>query len=197
MSVVLKNVTKIYKNNVVLDKFNLEIKNAKLYLFIGSNGSGKSTCLKLISNQILYKNNLYSYIKGDFLKINYMPEKFSLPKLLTVDEYLSLYLNLESSNKKLRKTLKKYAIPNIRINKLSKGTIQKVIIISMILSDGDLYVFDEPLDGLDTSSKRLFFSDIKSLLVNNKTVLISTHNKELYTDLNPEIIRFGDLNEKE
>lgn len=191
MMVSLKNVSKIYKRNVVLNRFNLNIESNKFYLLTGQNGSGKSTCLKLISKQINYNNKSDSYINNSFKDIVYMPEKFTLPKLMNVLDFLSLFLSVSKKNKKLNSYLLKYNISNMKISKLSKGTMQKVLIIGTVLSNADLYLFDEPLDGLDDNSKILFTEDLIDLKRNNKTIVISTHFKEIYNKLDPMIIDFG------
>ena len=68
--------------------------------------------------------------------------------------------------------------------------LQKLGILQTILNDGDLYLLDEPTDGLDVHSIRLFKEDIYKLLEKKKTIIISTHNKTLYKDLKPRIYTF-------
>ena len=92
----------------------------------------------------------------------------------------------------------KYELPNKNISALSKGNMQKVGIIQMVLSEGDLYLFDEPTDGLDNISVELFVDDLKKLLEKGKTIIISTHKKSVYASLKPIVYKFeaGVCNEK-
>ncbi len=116
-----------------------------------------------------------------------MPDKRSYPKLLKVKTYLEYYLG---KNNSIETWLERYDLPNKTIGSLSKGMLQKLGILQTILNDGDLYLLDEPTDGLDVHSIRLFKEDIHKLLEKKKTIIISTHNKTLYKDLKPRIYTF-------
>ncbi len=184
----LEEVRKNYHKDRGLISANLTIENNKLYLFVGENGSGKSTTIKLIS-KVIFNTFHDGTIKNDFKKIIYLPDKRSYPKLLNVRTYLRYYL---LNDKKIDKYIEKYHLPNKKIGGLSKGMLQKVGIIQTILCDGDLYLFDEPTDGLDNDSVKIFKEDILKLLNDNKTIIISTHNKKIYNDLSPCIYYFKD-----
>jgi ABC-2 type transport system ATP-binding protein len=66
------------------------------------------------------------------------------------------------------------------LTKLSKGMHQKVLIIQSLIHDAKLYIFDEPLNGLDDYSQNIFFEIINNIKRNNKTLLITTHYPSLY-----------------
>lgn len=184
----LEEVRKNYHKDRGLVSANLVIENNKLYLFVGENGSGKSTTIKLIS-RVIFNSPADGVIKNDFKKIIYLPDKRGYPKLLNVKTYLSYYL---MNNRYIDEYIEKYHIPNKKIGGLSKGMLQKLGIVQTVLSDGDLYLFDEPTDGLDNDSIKIFKEDIIKLLALNKTVIISTHNKQIYRDLTPTIYNFKD-----
>lgn len=184
----LEEVRKNYHKDRGLISANLTIEDNKLYLFVGENGSGKSTTIKLIS-KVIFNTCHDGIIKNDFKKIVYLPDKRSYPKLLNVKTYLKYYL---MDNKNIDDYIFKYHLPNKKIGGLSKGMLQKLGIIQTILCDGDLYLFDEPTDGLDIDSINIFKKDILKLLNENKTIIISTHNKEIYEDLDINIYYFKD-----
>lgn len=190
----LNEVSKKYKSKFAVKNINISIEPSNIYLFIGENGSGKSTTIKLISKVIF--TNEYSIFSNEYKRIVYLPDKRNYPKLLTTYDFLRYYLNVNIDE--IKKYLARYDLANKTIGSLSKGNIQKLGIIQIILSDGDLYLFDEPTDGLDKKSIETFIDDLKLLLMNNKTIIISTHNKALYKDLKPVIYKFesGICNER-
>ena len=194
MNIEFHNVQKIYNKKIVLNNFNLKINKNALYLFLGKNGSGKSTTIKILTKEVLYKNNPLSFFKTDVSKVSYLPEKYIVPKMMKIKDFLMLFLGIKDK-KKIDKFLKLYSIPNLRINSLSKGTIQKALLLATTLEKADLYVFDEPLDGLDIYSKNIFIRTIKNLISDKKTVVISTHHEKTYELLSPFIVRFGDKSE--
>lgn len=186
--IILKNIYKKYKHNLVLNNFNLEINEGNTYLFIGFNGSGKSTILNIISENILkfkgrFINNLTKF---------YLPEKLVLPKNMNSFYFLEQMSKLYNS-KIVWDLAYKYKLENKKIGSLSKGNLQKIGIITMILSDSDLILLDEPLEGLDDTNIKLFINDLKSLKDLGKTILISTHNPKEYKKLIPIEIKMEDF----
>lgn len=182
----LEDVKKSYHHDRGLIRANLIIEPETLSLFVGENGSGKSTTIKLIS-RVIFNSSREGKIMNDFKRMIYLPDKRSYPKLITVETYLRYYL---STSADLNFWMNKYHLPNKKIGGLSKGMLQKLGILQTILSDGDLYLFDEPTDGLDKESIQMFKEDIKDLLKQKKTIIISTHNKLLYKELKPNIYHF-------
>ncbi len=180
----LEDVSKKYRQNGGLKSVNLTIEEGNLYLFVGKNGSGKSTTIKLIS-KVIFNHQNQGTMKNEFKHIIYLPDKRTYPKLLKTSTFLVYYLNHSKSQEKINQFLQRYQIPNQAIGTLSKGMLQKLGILQAILSDGDLYLLDEPTDGLDTNSIKLFKEDLLQLKNQKKTIVISTHNRLLFKDLQP------------
>lgn len=193
----LEEVRKNYHHEKGLIRINLTIFPGNLYLFVGENGSGKSTTMKLIS-QVIFHTSQDGKIQNDFHRMIYLPDKRSYPKLLTVETYLKYYLNFAYQKNRINEWMKKYHLPNKKIGNLSKGMLQKLGILQTILSEGDLYLLDEPTDGLDALSIQIVKEDLKEMLINGKTIIISTHNKTIFKELKPIIYHFkeGVCNEK-
>ena len=185
----LEEVKKSYHHDRGLVNVNLTIEPESLYLFVGENGSGKSTTIKLISH-VIFNSVKEGRIINDFKRMIYLPDKRSYPKLLMVKTYLEYYLPNKPNDKDLDFWMNRYHLPNKKIGSLSKGMQQKLGILQTILNTGDLYLFDEPTDGLDAESIQLFKEDIKDLLIQGKTIIISTHNRLLYKDLKPVVYHF-------
>lgn len=180
----LKNVTKYYGKTEIFKNVNL-IFDSKYYNFlIGENGSGKSTLIKCIIDEIKYSGVIN---KKDY-SISYSPEKIILPDYVTVYNFLSLLvMNKKAIYSSLSKIIEEYLIKfniekykNKIIHELSKGTKQKIILIQTLLSDSDIYIFDEPLSGLDEDSKKSFLDELRKLKKLSKIIIISTHHYKQY-----------------
>lgn len=187
----LNNVQKKYGGNYILDNASINIDKPGVYILHGVNGSGKSTIIKLITG-IIYKSS--GELKIDSV-ISYLPDKFSMPKLMKVKTYLSIILEKKS---KLDELVSKYQIPNKRIGELSKGNQQKLGLLQIFDYEADCYVLDEPIDGLDDYAKRLIKDIIKEKIELKKIVIMSLHNKTYFNDLNPIIydVKEGRIYEK-
>jgi ABC-2 type transport system ATP-binding protein len=181
----LVSLEKKYKDHTVFSNMTLSFKEGNLYILQGVNGSGKSTILKLIAG-LIYKTD------GKIIKdgvISYLPDKFSMPKLMKVKNYLyEIFYDRKDKNELYANLMKEYQIPNKRIGDLSKGNLQKLGLLQILSLDADIYLFDEPMDGLDDYAKKVFRDAIKEKLKENKLVLISLHNKSYFNELNPIVI---------
>ena len=193
--VKMEKVTKYFKDFKALNNLTLEFNYGRLYLLIGENGSGKSTIIKLISKIITLQKADRGRIIYNTKKIGYLPDKYILPKYINALDFIRLY----TKNYNMTKPLADFLVPNKLIASMSKGMQQKVGIIAIMYSDNDLYLFDEPLDGLDLTSKELFRKKINEYINIGKTVIIATHNADFYRILNPIIykIHLGSIIDEE
>lgn len=180
----IKNLTKKYGKKTIISKLTISL-DSENYIFIqGSNGSGKSTLAKCLCNLLPYQGTID---KGPH-QISYCPEKVILPDYLSVYEFLSLMgmvknIPLFTVAKRLNYYLKLFAIEQYQdrlLRQLSLGTRQKVLIINALIDEQDIYIFDEPLNGLDANSAPLFIGEIKRLKESGKMIIISTHHPAIY-----------------
>lgn len=175
--ITLIDVSKYYLNKT----FNLTINKHELLLVTGTNGSGKTTLIKLILGFIKPDLGKISTTKG--LKFNYLPEKANLPYFLTPYDYLSQICKIKKVNLDLH-LITQFNIPLYKkIGHLSKGNYQKVAILSAIIGESDLIIFDEPLSGLDKKTSGLLKKIIKKLMADGKSIIISTHNPRVFEKL--------------
>ncbi len=180
-----RQIIKKYSNHIILNNIDLDFIPGNLYILTGDNGSGKSTIIKIISGMI-YKN------KGEIEKdglISYLPDKFNMPKLMKVKNYLSYILPPDIKTDLL---MFKYKIPNKRIGSLSKGNYQKLGILQVLNTKALYYVLDEPFDGLDEYGKELLIKEIEYKLKSGNSFIISLHDKDLLQNLNPITIKIKD-----
>ncbi len=182
------NLKKTYNHKVILKDVNLEFDNASVILLVGHNGSGKSTLLKLIGSIIYPDNkNMIETVESSC----YIPEKFNLPRSLSVKYYIKFLENLFLV--RLDYFIDYLDIPlKKKVRELSKGNLQKLALLYVIASNKKLILLDEPCEGMDKDLKKKFISIISRLVKDNKTVIISTHDKGDYSRMSPRIINIED-----
>lgn len=207
----LQQVTKNYDEKVALKDLNLNIPQGKIFGFLGHNGAGKSTTIKCLtsvieptSGEIYFDDlSLKEHRQEIKQKIGYVPDTPDLFLQLSANEYWHLIesayqLNsVESANRKLD-LIKLFAMEDHAdevINSFSHGMRQKVIVIGALLSDPDIWILDEPLQGLDPQAA----FDLKNLMKDHakkgKTVIFSTHVLDSAQQLCDElaILKQGEL----
>lgn len=166
----LINLKKIYDRTIILDINAFNFYKGGKYLLIGENGSGKSTLLKILLGLVKPNSGM---IKNNYLNISYVPEKSILPDFINLKTFLKGY--------DIKKIIELAEIFDIDINKpfykYSKGMRQKAIIIQAFITNSDVILFDEPINGLDQRSKEYFMSYVIDI---NKTIIISTHYLEQF-----------------
>lgn len=199
VEILLRNVSKIYnigiKKSIIFSNINYELTSDNIYFLVGSNGTGKTTLIKCILNLTRYNGEIV--LSSD--RIAYAPEKLLMPDYLTPTEFLlSIFKAKKYDEKKIENDINRYfklfeieKYRDIDIIKLSKGTRQKVNILQALIEEADIYIFDEPLSGLDENSKACFKKLIYNLRRKNKLVIISTHHLLDYHCRNKKIIEMG------
>ena len=172
----LRNVGKKYYQKSVFSSLSYVFRTDKIYLVVGANGSGKTTLIKGMLGLIRFSEG---EIIAKPLKYAYLPEKIALPAAVTVYDFLKnigAIKEVKHTEQKIIYLLRKWQLSGIKkIKELSKGMRQKVLIIQMLLSDADVYFLDEPLSGLDLTSRKNFLQLIEQLKQKGKTLIISSH----------------------
>lgn len=202
MKIVLKNITKKYKNKEVLSHLNFEFDN-KIYAFIGHNGSGKSTLMRIITGLIeptqgevmFYQNDkIIDYKK---VKFGYLSQEFNAFKEFTVYEQLEYFAIMKKINKKaysneIKKVLMEVNLwenKDVKCKNLSGGMIRRLGIAQTLLGSPDVIILDEPVVGLDPDERMRFMEIIKSIQL-DIPIIFSTHIIDDISSLSPEIIFF-------
>ena len=188
------DVNYYYGKKQALKNINLKINKGTFNLFIGHNGSGKSTTVKLILNLI---HNKYGIINRNYKTYCYMTEKTTLPDYITIEQFLK-DLAFFSKNNNYERYLEIFNLDkNLLISSLSKGNKQKVALIQLLMEDKDLYVLDEPTNGLDQESINILIKLLKEKNKKGKTIIVVTHYKKLFNRWKIDKYEFneGTLNE--
>jgi len=185
------NVEKFFKKDKVLDNISFEINNGDFVIIEGQNGSGKTTIINLMLKLIDLDKNDRGDIYNDFENISYYPERFNLPSLIKSHDFLYTYFNNIATKDEIDFYIDRYKLENKYICNLSKGNTLKVGIIKTLLEQSELYIFDEPLNGLDEESKRLLAEDLMALKKLSKTIIVVTHDKSVFMEYKSKLIELG------
>lgn len=187
MSVQVTNLTKIYAQQVAVNKINFQLQKGEITGFLGPNGAGKSTTMKMITGALTPTEGSISINGIDMLKqpieaqkmIGYLPEHNPLYTEMYVREYLSFTANLYSKVPKSRveEVIALTGLTpesNKKIEALSKGYRQRVGLASALIHDPEILILDEPTTGLDPNQLVEIRHIIKEL-GKTKTILLSSH----------------------
>lgn len=192
----VKNITKKFKEHIVLDNLNLELEKDDMLGFLGQNGAGKSTTFRIIlgllnptSGTILFKG--IEFTKKDFDNIGFLPEERGLHSNLTVMEELIFMGSLKGLNKKTiiknaNYWLEKFSViqyTHKKIVELSKGNQQKIQLIVSIIHNPELLILDEPFSGLDPINVEILKEAIIELNEQGTTIIFSSHRLEHIEEL--------------
>mgnify|MGYP001598203649 FL=1 len=163
----IKNLQMRYGSKLVLNGINLEIPRGQIIGYIGTNGAGKSTTIKIMLGILEGYSGTVEILGQDISngsieykkKIGYVPELADIYENLTAYEYISFLGGIYGlEEKKLiersEKLMGLFAMDNVinsRISSYSKGMKQKLLIICSLIHNPDILFFDEPLSGLDAN----------------------------------------------
>lgn len=191
MQLVIKNLTKTYKNGVkALDDINIEI-GAGMFGLLGPNGAGKSTLMRTIAT--LQSPDSGSITFGDIDVLNdkmalrkllgYLPQSFGVYPKLSAESLLDYFATLKGiSSKTEREAIVKevleitnlYDVRKKHVAGYSGGMKQRFGIAQLLLNNPKLIIVDEPTAGLDPAERHRFLNVLREVGT-NCTVIFSTH----------------------
>lgn len=189
MSIVVKNITKLYGKQKALDNISFEINAGSIVGFIGPNGAGKTTMMKIITGFIPQTSGTVFVNDNDVIEhslkirkeIGYLPENNPLYFDMYVREYLTYVVKLYKLGKSAKSRVEEIIeITGLKIEQrkkigeLSKGYRQRVGLAQALIHDPEVLILDEPTSGLDPNQIveiRNLISDIGK----KKTIMLSTH----------------------
>jgi ABC-2 type transport system ATP-binding protein len=189
------SLTKIFsdwwgRNRVIaVDDLNLKIRPNEVFGFLGPNGSGKTTTIKMLLGLLHPTKGKSLVLEGDAAdpqinrRIGFLPEESYLYKYLTARETLDFYGQLFKLPAKIRKMriealldmvgLK--AVANRTIGTFSKGMARRIGLAQALINDPELLILDEPTTGLDPIGTRQIKDLIIELAKRGKTILLCSH----------------------
>ena len=192
----IKDVTKKFGTNTVLDGISLQIQEGDSFALIGPNGAGKTTLVRVLST--LSKPNSGTVLINGFDinedqesvrgEIGVISHNTFLYEDLTAQENLEFYAELYSMDKdkaqeRIDQLLRKVNLrlrAHDQVDTFSRGMKQRLAIARMVLHEPNILILDEPSTGLDVKSRNIFYEIVKDLHSTGKTILLATHDlKEL------------------
>jgi len=191
-AVELQSVTKTFGKTVAVDDVSLAVPTGSVYGFIGPNGSGKTTTLRVIM-RILHPDRGTVRVLGEDVtagaavsdRVGYLPEERGIYQKMLVSDLLQFYAELKGAKRtrqEIDDRLERLGLPGVsrqKIETLSKGMSQKVQFIAAVLHEPDLVVLDEPFSGLDPVNLDVIRDEVLGLKRQGKTVIFSTHDMDV------------------
>ena len=185
----VRGLTKSFDNNVVVNHIDLHIKKGEVFGFLGPNGSGKTTTIRMLCGLLTPDDGQGTCLGYDIIKeskkikqhVGYMTQRFSLYNDLTIQENLTLMSRIYGIDK--RRVRVNSALEELGLiarkrqltGELSGGWKQRVALAACLLHEPQLLLLDEPTAGVDPIARREFWDKIHELSEQGVTILVSTH----------------------
>jgi ABC-2 type transport system ATP-binding protein len=189
-AVRIQGVTKTFGRQKAVDDLSLAVPEGSVYGFIGPNGSGKTTTLRMIMRifhpdcgeiEVLGKHRE----EADTDQVGYLPEERGLYRRMKVRDVLRFYGELKNGRdvaSEIRKWLERMELSawaDKKVEALSKGMSQKVQFIAAVVAKPKLLILDEPFSGLDPVNADVLREAVLDLRRQGVTVIFSTHDMEV------------------
>jgi ABC-2 type transport system ATP-binding protein len=191
----VRGLTKRYSSKAVVDDVSFRIDPGEVCGYLGPNGSGKTTTVKMLTGLLeptagaifFNRRDIRSNLAGYRQRLGYVPEEPHLYPYLSGKEYLELVGRLRSIPEPLLATkseslLGLFGLGAYRysaISSYSKGMRQKILICAALLHNPEVLIFDEPLSGLDVTSGLVFQDVVRQLAGEGKIILYTSHILQL------------------
>jgi ABC-2 type transport system ATP-binding protein len=185
----VRGLTKRYGDRIVVDHFDMRVPRGRIYGFLGPNGSGKTTTIRMLCGLLTPDDGEGTCLGYDIRResrmikrqVGYMTQKFGLYEDLSIEENLSFIARIyevPNANAKVDATLEQLGLTSRRTQlagALSGGWKQRLALAACLLHDPKLLLLDEPTAGVDPKARREFWDQLHELAAAGLTVLVSTH----------------------
>ena len=186
-----RGLTKRFGSLTAVDRLDLDVPRAMIYGFLGPNGSGKTTAIRMLCGLLTPSDGgaevLGYEVPGDAgplkSRIGYMTQKFSLYGDLSVQENLEFIANVyayprDDRRARIDDLLDRYDLgdrPNQLAGTMSGGQKQRLALAAAVLNKPEVLLLDEPTSAVDPKSRRDFWAKLFALADAGTTILVSTH----------------------
>lgn len=164
-----------FKNQKVLQDFNLNLVNGETVGLLGKNGAGKTTFFETLFNNVKFSGEIT--LNNQHLKreqVSYLETENYFYPYITGKEYLSYFSN--NTDSKQLDLIEKFKLPlNKFVQYYSSGMKKKLALIGMLLLDKPINILDEPFNGVDFEGVHILYDIIRNLKSENKIVIVSSH----------------------
>jgi ABC-type multidrug transport system ATPase subunit len=185
------NLTKKFANSVVVNNLSIEVKEGEIYGFLGPNGSGKTTVIKMLCGLLIPDGGEASVLGFDTVKegeeirknVGYMSQKFSLYEDLTVLENMYFYGSIYGLSEKKAQERADFLLDKLELRlfknklagELSGGWKQRLAFACAIFHEPKVVFLDEPTAGIDPVARRDLWDIFFEYAGNKMTFFVTTH----------------------
>ena len=185
----VRGLTKRFGDRTVVDNFDLKVPRGAIYGFLGPNGSGKTTTIRMVCGLLKPEGGEGEVLGFDVLlespkikeRVGYMTQKFSLYEDLSIRENLEFIARLYELDRRAERV--DAALEDLGLverqaqlaGKLSGGWKQRLALAACMIHEPELLLLDEPTAGVDPKARRDFWDAIRRYSAQGVTTLVSTH----------------------
>lgn len=189
LAIDVQGLTKRFGDKTVVDHFSMQVPKGAIYGFLGPNGSGKTTTIRMICGLLTPDEGRGTVLGMDIAsdaerikrEVGYMTQKFSLYEDLSIEENLDFVARMYEIRDRKRRVAA--ALDNLGLasrrkqlaGTLSGGWKQRLALAACLIHEPKLLLLDEPTAGVDPGARRDFWDHIHELAHQGITVLVSTH----------------------
>ncbi len=189
--IVLQDLTKIYGEFVALDHLSFTVRRGQILGFIGHNGAGKTTAIKIMVGLSKPTSGTVSIAGIDCVKdshkikraVGFMPDTFGIYDNMRVREYLDFFgaafsIEVKKRKKRIEEVMETAGVTYMQdkyVESLSHGMKQRVAIARTLLHDPSVLILDEPANGLDPKARIEMREIILRLAEMGKTIIVTSH----------------------
>ena len=189
LAIDVRGLVKRFGAKTVVDGFSIQVRRGEIYGFLGPNGSGKTTTIRMLCGLLTPDAGEGTCLGLDIRtqsaaikrQVGYMTQKFSFWEDLSIAEnldFVARMYGLPDRRARVRGALDRLGLTSRRTQlagELSGGWKQRLALAACILHEPRLLLLDEPTAGVDPKARREFWDEIHTLAQDGLTVLVSTH----------------------
>lgn len=189
LAIDVTGVTKRFGDKTVVDAIDLSVRRGEIYGFLGPNGSGKTTFIRMLCGLLTPDAGRGTCLGYDVLRqqaeikrhVGYMTQRFSYYEDLSIREnldFIARIYDVPDRNTAVQRSLERLGLQNRSsqlAGQLSGGWKQRLALAACLIHSPQLLLLDEPTAGVDPKARREFWDEIHQLAADGLTVLITTH----------------------
>ena len=189
LAISVRGLTKVFGGRKVVDGFDMDVPKGAIYGFLGPNGSGKTTTIRMMCGLLTPEAGTGTCLGFDILQqsqqikeqVGYMTQRFSLYEDLTIREnldFIGRMFRMADRRARVSRALEDLGLTGRAgqlAGSLSGGWKQRLSLAACMLHEPMLLMLDEPTAGVDPKARRDFWDEIRRLTAKGVTVLVSTH----------------------
>lgn len=189
LAISVRHLTKSFGGKPAVEGFSLDVSRGTIFGFLGPNGSGKTTTIRMLCGLLRPNDGGGSCLGFDIAtqtdeikkRVGYMTQRFGLYGEMTVQEnleFIGRMYDVPKLKARVAEIIEQFnfgALRDTRAEQLSGGWKQRLSLASCVLHRPELLLLDEPTAGVDPHTRREFWEMLHSLATQGTTILVSTH----------------------